>query len=584
MIWKVEARDAGYRTADLLMKHRVHLACFTVLIALGVVPVYGASPASVKGSVCDSAGTPQIGAIVQLLRPNFSVVATVYTDADGRFSFSHIRPGRYELKAMAASFLPSLRENVRVQHSTSVINLTLNTLFEAIQWLPSKPRQDDTQRDDWVWTLRSAANRPLLRWLEDGPLVVVSDGSGSEPKLKARIMATGAAGTFGENGQRYTAAVEATPTGSRALLARVDFSPDSTAGMESMLGFRQDLGFAGSVQSVAAITVQPQVSAGGGQGFTEASVHSSETMHLGPALNAEVGATQMVAHLGGIASDTVTATLPYAQVGWTSGNSTVGYRMATLVPATVPMSVTDTESQMPRLSALNGQLMVEHGMHQEIGWTRETDDSGMSVVFYADSIDNPAMEAMGQFGAGITAGGHLENAALVDNTSGLIRATGPNFSSSGFVASYEHKLPRGNDVRLSYANGNALVMPALPQPVTLEQTVDSAQPRRAQTYTLSLSGTLDGTGTRWHASYRWQPDSTVTTIAPFAVGAVGPYLNIYVRQPIRLRGNGSTGFEALVDVSNLLAEGYRPYLLNNGSLLVFAQGQRSIRGGLAFTF
>jgi hypothetical protein len=36
------------------------------------------------------------------------------------------------------------------------------------------------------------------------------------------------------------------------------------------------------------------------------------------------------------------------------------------------------------------------------------------------------------------------------------------------------------------------------------------------------------------------------------------------------------GFEALLDVRNLLAEGYRPILLSDGSLLVFAQDQRSI--------
>jgi len=35
---------------------------------------------------------------------------------------------------------------------------------------------------------------------------------------------------------------------------------------------------------------------------------------------------------------------------------------------------------------------------------------------------------------------------------------------------------------------------------------------------------------------------------------------------------------------NLLAQGYRPYLLSDGSLLIFAQDQRSIRAGLAFNF
>jgi Carboxypeptidase regulatory-like domain len=566
------------------MKHRVHLACFSLLIALGVGPVYGATPASVSGSVCNSAGTPQIGAIVQLLRPDLSVAAQVYTDVDGRFRFQNVKPGKYALKAMAISFLPSLRENVRIRHAASIINLTLNTLYEAIQWLPSKPRSRDAQKDDWIWTLRSAANRPLLRWLEDGPLVVVSDGSGSAPKLKARLMATGAAGTFGEDGERYTASVEDTPTGSRELLARVDFAPNSAAGMESMLGFRQDLGFAGSVQSVAAVSIHPDIGSGEGQGFNEAAVRSSETLRLGPAIEAEVGTTGVIAHLGGASTDTVTAALPYAQVGWTTGDTTIGYRMATLVPASREMDDTEAGASMPRFTARDGSLTLERGMHQEIGWERQTDDTGMSVVFYSDSIDNPAMEATSHFAAGTLGAAHLENAALVDNSSGMLRAAGPNFSSTGVVASFERRLPGGNDVRLSYANGEALVMQALPQPVSLEQTVAAARPHRAQTYTLSLSGTLEGTGTRWRASYRWQPDSTVTAVAPYAVNSVGPYMNIYVRQPIRLHGNGVTGFEALIDVSNLLAEGYRPYLLNDGSLLVFAQGQRSIRGGLAFTF
>jgi len=234
------ARGAGGPRLAEVMKHRVHLAWFAVLIVLGVAPVYGAAPASVSGLVRDSAGTPQMGAVVQLLRPDLSVVATVYTDSQGHFQFNPVAPGHYALKAMADSFLPSLRENLRVR-SASIVNLTLNTLYEAIQWLPSKPRASSAQRDDWTWTLRSAADRPLLRWLENGPLVVVSDGSGARPKLKARIMATGAAGSFGEDGERYSAAVEDTPTGSRALLARVDFAPDSTAGMESTLGFRQEI-------------------------------------------------------------------------------------------------------------------------------------------------------------------------------------------------------------------------------------------------------------------------------------------------------------------------------------------------------
>jgi Carboxypeptidase regulatory-like domain len=572
----------GHFELQQLMKRRVHLAYFAVLIALSAAPVYGAAAASVSGLVRNSAGVPQIGAVVQLLRPDLSVVASVYTNEDGRFAFSTVMPGRYALKAMAVSFLPSLRENVRV-HAGTIVNLTLNTLYEAIQWLPAQPRSRSAQKDDWVWTLRSAANRPLLRWLEDGPLVVVSDGSGA-PKLKARLMATGQSGTFGENGQRISAEVQDTPTGSRELLARVDFASDTSAGMESMLGFRQDLGFAGSVQSVAAVAIHPEVGTGSAGGFDEAAVRSSETMNLGPALQAEVGTTEVVAHLGGSNPATMTAALPYANVDWHEGDSTVNYRLATFVPGPGSAGESQPDAWLPQFSASNGALAMERGMHQEIGWERQTENSGMSVVFYSDKIENPVLESVGNFSQGSQAAASIEQAALVDRTSGLLNAAGPDFSSTGVRASIERRLPGGNDIRLSYANGDALVMPALPQPVEFAQLVAAAHPRHAQTYTISLSGTLDGTKTCWHASYRWQPDSTMTAVDPYAQDGNGPYLNVYIRQPIHLRGAGPGGFEALVDVSNLLAEGYHPYLLNDGSLLIFAQSQRIVRGGLAFTF
>jgi hypothetical protein len=61
-------------------------------------------------------------------------------------------------------------------------------------------------------------------------------------------------------------------------------------------------------------------------------------------------------------------------------------------------------------------------------------------------------------------------------------------------------------------------------------------------------------------------------------------MSISVRQPIHVYGQGSSGVEAQLDVSNLLAEGYQPFLTEDGSHLYFAQTQRCIRGGLAFTF
>lgn len=567
---------------------RLHLVVFVVLIALSTTPVRGAAPGSVSGVVRDSAGVPQIGAEVLLLRPDLSVITSVYTNSEGRFLIASLAPGQYSLKAMNTSFLPSLRENIRVRAAT-VVNLTLSTLYEAMQWLPSEPRQVNAQQDDWKWTLRSAANRPLLRWLEDGPLVVVSDGSGAAPRLKARLMATGQQGTFGESGERISAAVEETPSNSRELLAHVDFAPDSDAGMESMLGFRQDLGFAGSVQSVAAIAIHPEIEnelAGGdgAAGLDEAAFRSWEDLNLGDELEAEVGSTQVVAHLAGDSPSTLAAVLPFAEVGWREGDSTVRYRMATFAHDS-DADESQAQNWMPKMALRNGSLVVERGMHQEIGWQHQTDRTGMTVLVFADRIENPVLEASDHFATNGTRPSESGNrAVLFDPASGLLRAAGSNYTSAGMTATLVRQLPGGNVVRVSYATGDALAMAANSRGASLEQALATAHPRRTQTYALSLSGTLEGTGTRWRASYRWQPDEIVTRVAPYSADAVAPYLNLHLCQPIHRRHDGVSGFEALLDLRNLLAEGYRPYVLSDGSVVVFAQNQRGIQGGLAFTF
>jgi hypothetical protein len=566
------------------MMRTAHLAGFAVLIALGTAPLYGAATVAVSGMVRDSAGVPQIGAEVQLLRADLGVVASVYTNEKGQFVIASVVPGSYSLKAMGAYFLPSLREGIRVRRAT-IVNLTLNTLYEAMQWLPSKPRTGQSQSDDWAWTLKSAANRPLLRWLEDGPLVVVSDNAGNTPKLKARLMATGQAGTFGESGQRFSSSVELTPANSRELLARVDFAPDTDAGMESMLGFRQDLGFSGSVQSVAAIAIHPDEFDGAGdEGMDEAAINTFETMHLGDEIELNAGSTEVVGHIAGKRPAHVTAALPYAQLEWHDGSSTIQYRMATMVPDPESSDETAAATWLPAAAMRNGDLVLERGMHQEIGYERQTDTSDVALMVYADNIDNPVLEAMSRAAGGSVGDAGAPSAELFDPGSGMVRTVAPGFSAAGVNASFERQIAGGNRVAVSYASGSALVMPVLPNPTTITQLMAGARARRAYAYTLSFSGILDGTHTRWRASYRWQPGNTVTEVAPFAVNSSEPYLNIHIRQPIHLTRDGSGGFEALLDVRNLLAQGYRPYILSDGSLLIFTQGQRAIRGGVAFTF
>ncbi len=172
----------------------------------------------------------------------------------------------------------------------------------------------------------------------------------------------------------------------------------------------------------------------------------------------------MLARFAENSPNTVVAALPSATVGWHDGNSTFRYRMASMMPGPEQADEAAARNWMPQLSLRDGDLAIEHGLHQEFGWERRTETSGMAVLVYGDNIDNPVMQAMGHFAGGNS--GPVPQ-LLYDPTSGLMHAAGPNFTSAGMLASVDHRLPGGNQVRLSYANGNALTMGETTAPVGL---------------------------------------------------------------------------------------------------------------------
>jgi hypothetical protein len=66
-----------------------------------------------------------------------------------------------------------------------------------------------------------------------------------------------------------------------------------------------------------------------------------------------------------------------------------------------------------------------------------------------------------------------------------------------------------------------------------------------------------------------------------SAGQSDPYLNIFVRQPIPSLGGH---MEAIIDLRNLLAQGYVPVLGQDGQTVYLVQSARSVRAGIAFTF
>jgi hypothetical protein len=109
------------------------------LLAAASLPCYaGVIAAAVSGTVRDAHGTPQMGAMVELLRADATGVGVAFSDVHGRYILPEVRPGSYQIRATAAFFVPSTRNNVRLEAGAqAIVNLTMSTLFEAENWLPA---------------------------------------------------------------------------------------------------------------------------------------------------------------------------------------------------------------------------------------------------------------------------------------------------------------------------------------------------------------------------------------------------------------------------------------------------------------
>jgi hypothetical protein len=106
----------------------------------------------------------------------------------------------------------------------------------------------------------------------------------------------------------------------------------------------------------------------------------------------------------------------------------------------------------------------------------------------------------------------------------------------------------------------------------------------AEAETVALDGRVLRTGTKLRAAYRWQPVHVVTAVGPYDAFSDQGYLGFYVRQALKWGDRLPAGLEATIDVTNLLAEGYQPFLSADGHTLYLAQSPRMLRAGLSFTF
>jgi hypothetical protein len=459
-----------------------------------------------------------------------------------------------------------------------VVNLTLDTLYEAFRWLPARPRPADEPKDDWTWTLRLSANRPLLRLLQDGPLVLVTNGDGSAPELKARVTVRGGENGFGDGGVHNDFELERAPDDGRAMIFRADLSQAEDPALNAMAGYEQQLAPGRTFRTVAALETRPDIAGGPtSQGLQAIEMRSGETLNFGEAVQAEFGDETEAIHLG----DTLLANHPFARMTVRRGATFVSYRVST-APGIQQLDDLDREATVePKLAERDGKLELEQGVHQEIAAGKSEGSLHVKVAAWHERVEHPVVNGGGNISAADWAGGNL----LYDESSDLLRASGESFTGNGMLGEIEERVNGSTWISFDVALGDALEMGgASAGPESVGEALAGMRAHETPMYGTAVHGKVAGTGTQWQASYRWQAPKTVTPVDAFATGIPDAYLSLLLRQPLHYRRMIPSGVEALVDVRNLLAEGYRPFVSSDGSTLYFAEAARCVQGGLSFTF
>jgi hypothetical protein len=550
---------------------------FVVIVACSLAAWAGERPGAISGYVRDSSGIPQMGAVVEIVG-SAARTLTVFTDGAGFYSAKDLLPGLYSVKVSAASFLPAWREKVGLNPGTSIhLNITLNTLLDAMRVGPLRGTADD---DDWKWTLRSVANRPVLRVFDDP--ASIPEKQDHDLKGSLSFLAGSEAGGYGTGSDMSTG----------FSVERSIFSVDRV-GLSGNVGYGDSLPAAvlramyshrlpdGSGPSMA-VTVRrfapsdPNLHNASLQALALA---AGDDFSIGDVFELKFGSElQTIQFLG-----RVTAFRPYGSVDLhLSSNTVVGYDYATSLPNTrdekgFDSAPADLSESDPRVSMANFTTRLERAHHQELNVSRRAGKNNVQVAVFDDRVDNTALIGTGAVTA---AGGFL----LPDIYSGTFTYAGDTLNGQGLRVVLERKFTSDLAATLDYAYGGVLDLTKPDVEIQNAQQWITTQRRHAMA--AKLSGTVPRTHTRWIASYRWVNGPALTPVDMFnaSAGQSDPFLNLFIRQPVPTLGFLPAHMEALVDLRNLLAQGYVPVIGQDGQTVYLVQAARSVRAGVTISF
>ena len=556
------------------------------MLTLSIAPAcaWGAPDSVVSGVVRDAHGTPQMGALVELLGPDASIVARAFTDDHGRYSLNAVLPGSYQLRASAAFLVPVVRGNLRLRAGArAVADLTLTALFQAGAWLPTERRTGAEPADDWQWTLRSTANRPLLRLADDSQPASGSAVSSSADRRQpvfseGQVVLLAGDGSFGQGGAHQVITMDHAGVDGDVSVMRANLrdSPATGTGASFVLaaGVERQRPLGGSTRLFVSVESHPELQTLGGGGLQLLRSAATDKIVLGDTFVVDAGTLFTAEKLLGTRFDSA----PYLRVAFRpSSEIALEYRMA------MDRSLQRTEdldgAALPDagLSDAEGHPLMTRGLHQELVATNAEKSHVLSLAVYHDALPVESVE-----GGGVTADQDLAGLPVItDPSTGTLRLALQGLSSNGLRVAWTQVLSPVVSLCVKGDLGKALETDARPQ--DLASLSSSVHPRTTGAVTGSLSLRTKRSGTALDVRYRWQPEGSLTQVDEFDAAPGDAYLAVRLKQRL-WSGHRLKGLNAVVEATNLLAQGYEPLLSPDGHTLFLAQVPRGVLGGLAFSF
>jgi hypothetical protein len=548
-------------------------------------------PGKLAGVVRDAAGTPQMGASVELVSEAAGTLASrgFLTNTQGIFRGEKLTPGLYTLRVTLAGFLPTLEKHVRVSSNlTTVVRIELESMFASLDQLRRMPSNGAADTDDWKWVLRSAsAMRPVLEWMDGGTLSVSTASAETRmpgaPRLRMEFTdgATRPASASNIASSPATAvAYDQKLGGSARLILAGQASYDTEAPSGGIATVWLPTGTLGAGPHTALVLREAKLGSVG-PNFRGVRLDQGGALTLGNRIALRYGGEYVLVGLGAAAS----SLRPRAELLYrVSDDWNAALIFASMPTGPGPLEASEAQPGGALAAALNeldafpallwrqGHPVLQSGWHEELAAERKIGVRGkLQVAGFHD--DNRHVAVFGR-GNDLPAADYFQ-----DYFTNGFAYDGGSSSSWGTRVAFRERLENGVELTTVYSFGSALT-PTNGADGLLRDVLRSA-PRHSLAG--GISAKVPRIGTKVEAGYKWVSGMSVSRVDSYgeSLFQIDPYLHLNIRQPLPKFALGR--WEAIADCENLLAQGYVSATSRDGRVLL-VPSFRSFRGGLSVQF